>query len=232
MLRKPMSRSADGLTAYWVNRPISLLMSRYLVNTPFTPNHVTTFGLILGLLAAWFVSYGTWLEIALGGILLQVSSIIDGVDGELARMRLTSSHSGEWFDTICDDVINLSFLSGLGYATWSASGEQWIAYYTAGVVAISLTGVTQLYLELIRDGKASHNNVEWSFERGQTGPMTQVMVGFSWIAKRDTYTLLLMCLTVANLPGVTFWIMSVGALIVGGYTILEKLMGFAKAPQD
>ena len=224
MLRKPMARTADGLTSYWVNRPISLQMSKHLVNTPLTPNHVTAIALLLGLLAAWFVSYGSWFELALGGVLLQVSSIVDGVDGELARMRLTSSRFGEWFDTVSDTVVNISFLAGISHAAYQLSSASYVAYFGISTLVVTIIGVVIIYVDLIRAGKASHNSIEWDFEQGEKTFITRVFSGFALIAKRDTYTLILMCLTIANLPLVAFWVMSIGAMIIGLASVIQKTL--------
>ena len=225
-LRKPLSRNADGLTAYWINRPISLRMSKYLVNTPITPNHVTTIGLIMGLLAAWCVAQEGWLLLAVGGLLLQVSSIVDGVDGEIARMRLTSSHLGEWFDTICDDIINLSSLTALGYRCAAMTHLPFYLPLTRWGVVFTLCVVILIYIDLLKKGVASHDSIEWEFE-GKEGLINGLLSGFALIAKRDTYTLLIMLLVCANLPLIAFWIMWVGAVIVaigGLFHVLPQLL--------
>ena len=216
MLRKPLSRSADGLTAYFINRPISIEISTRLVNSPLTPNHITAIGLLMGLLAAFFVASGMgWWSLALGGFLLQASSVLDGVDGELARMRLTFSTSGEWFDTVCDDIINISFLLALGWLNYQLKVE--LAYWSAALIIAGLTSTTIVfwYYELIKSGLASHNHVEWGFEKAEKASVfAKIAIGFAWLAKRDSYTLILMLLTFFNLPLVAFVIMAAGASIV------------------
>jgi phosphatidylglycerophosphate synthase len=42
---------------------------------------------------------------------------LDGVDGELSRLRFESSKLGQWLDTISDDLAELCFLAGLTVST-------------------------------------------------------------------------------------------------------------------
>lgn len=229
-LRKPLSRGADGLTAYFVNRPISLAMSKYLVATPLTPNHVTTAALAMGLVGAWFAFQGTWMDLIWGGVLLQLSSIFDGVDGELARMRLTSSRFGEWYDTVCDDFINIAFMGGLGHASALQTGDASYVTLAWCSVGMGVLLASSMYADLIRAGAASHNSYEWGFE-AEDGPAPwyqPLVVGFAYIAKRDTYTLLMMLLLCANLPRVAFWIMFGGTTIIVSASYLQRLRGMLR----
>lgn len=222
-LRKPFGRGADGVAAYYINRPISLQISRLLVRSPLTPNHITFLGLLLGLVAALFVARGELLAFAVGGILLQASSIIDGVDGELARVRLTMSRSGEWFDTVADDVVNISFIVALGYGCSLYSGAN--AFTSIAIVTASLLAFAcfVLYRELIRSGVASHNHVKWAFE-GDSNPgiLRKAAIVFSYLAKRDLYTLIVALLLIVGTPTLAYFVM------VGGAQVLFLMMAGQK----
>jgi phosphatidylglycerophosphate synthase len=228
-LRKPLGRDADGLAAYYINRPISLRLSRLLVYSPLTPNQITAFALLVGVAGSWFAAGVEWWSVALAALLLQVSSVLDGVDGEIARLRMTSSTSGEWFDTVCDDVINVSFMGGLGYTAWARTGQDFYGSYTAVAVIAGTLLALVLYRELIRAGVASHNHLEWGFEKEdksetlQNPIVSKILVGFSYIAKRDSYTILLMLLLFADMPVAAFLIMATGTIIIFAGFVVQKL---------
>ncbi len=229
-LRKPLGRNADGLAAYYINRPLSLRISRALVDTAVTPNHVTALGLVVGLAAAALAAQGSYPCLLAAALLLQLSSVLDGVDGELARMRLAPSHAGEWFDTVCDDVINISFMAGLGLGCHAAAGGgPYLAVAGAGVVsAVAVTGF--LYRALLRDGLASHNHFRWGFEGqpargGLAGLLRPLLVGFAYLAKRDSYTVLLGALLALGLQRAALLIMSGGAVIIAAGTLGPVLLG-------
>lgn len=241
-LRKPLGRESDGLVAYFINRPMSLQISRLLANSPITPNMITAVGLIIGLLAAFLVAQGSYIYMVVGAVLWQTSSMLDGVDGELARMRLAPSHSGEWFDTIADDIINVSFLVGLGHGASVQSSNS--LYFTLALIVAVCMQVSLLwfYREFIKMGIASHNHYEWGFEKESKLAKTQavkpsplksiadkIATAFSWIAKRDFYTFLIMLMLIATLTKSAFFLMlagtafiTVGALIQLSLSALRK----------
>ena len=54
----------------------------------------------------------------LGGLLAQLSSILDGCDGEIARLKLLESKFGEFFDRVLDRYSDLFILTGLTFHTY------------------------------------------------------------------------------------------------------------------
>lgn len=226
-LRKPLSRSADGITAYYINRPVSLFMTRSLVKTAVTPNQVTSVGLVLGLAAAAMAATGQWMWAALGGLMLQLSSIVDGVDGEIARVKVVMSESGEWFDTVCDDIINIGFLGALGYGCFVREGLPYYLWLGGGGVGIGLLMVGLFYYNEVSQGIASHNDFEWGFERQNSfpAPLRTVLVVFSYLSKRDTFTLIFAGLLAANQLIWAFYIMLFGVCAVTIGLIFQVLFG-------
>ncbi|NQX99138.1 MAG: CDP-alcohol phosphatidyltransferase family protein [Flavobacteriales bacterium] len=83
------------------------ILAKALVNTPFTPIHVTFLFLIAGLNAIYFILHQDYLMAA---IFLVVKSIIDAADGELARLRHKPSYIGRYLDSIFDLILNFIIL--------------------------------------------------------------------------------------------------------------------------
>jgi len=100
----------DGLVSRYLNRPLSRPMARSLRPTPFTPNQVTAFTLLLAIATGAMVAAG-W-NIA-GGIAIQAVSVIDGVDGELARLRDRATRFGGVFDAVTDRYADAIILAGM-----------------------------------------------------------------------------------------------------------------------
>ena len=105
----------DGLVSRYLNRPFSRPAARALVPTPVTPNAVTIATTLLAFAAAVAVAAG-W-QIA-GGIAIHVSSVADGIDGELARLRGTASRFGGFLDTICDRYADAAIIGGMTVYAW------------------------------------------------------------------------------------------------------------------
>ena len=85
-----------------------------LVNTPVTPNHLTTVRLITGIAAcaAFAVDTGEW-DIW-GGCLWLFSAFLDRADGELARVSGKITPGGHKFDMFCDVTVTSLFFLGAG----------------------------------------------------------------------------------------------------------------------
>jgi len=100
----------DGLVSRYLNRPLSRPVARGLRPTPLTPNQVTTFTLLLAIATGAMVAAG-W-NIA-GGIAIQAVSVIDGVDGELARLKDRATRFGGVFDAVTDRYADAIMLAGM-----------------------------------------------------------------------------------------------------------------------
>ncbi|MFB6351902.1 MAG: CDP-alcohol phosphatidyltransferase family protein [Bradymonadaceae bacterium] len=105
----------DGPISRHLNRKISLAISRRLAPTAVTPNHMSIVTFAFGIAATIAVAGGGYAWFLAGAILYQLSSILDGVDGELARGKYEFSLFGEWIDTLCDNTKDILFYLGLGY---------------------------------------------------------------------------------------------------------------------
>src|SRR5439155_16689493 len=81
----------DGIVSRYLNRPISRPMARACAGTPLTPNSLTSITLLLAMAAAGCTAAGS--NIA-GGIGIQLASVFDGVDGELARLKNLATKFG------------------------------------------------------------------------------------------------------------------------------------------
>lgn len=108
------SAASDGPLAHWIDRRISLRISRWLVSrTRLRPNHITIIGTSTGLLAAALLAVGTYWASVAGTLLFLCTTIIDGCDGEVARLTFRESSFGEKFDVITDNIVHVAIFVGL-----------------------------------------------------------------------------------------------------------------------
>lgn len=110
-------KSNDGPVSRYLNRPISVMFSRRLANIDITPNQISLFSFLCSMLAAGLFAFGGYPTLLLGGFVAQFASVIDGCDGEVARLKFQSSHYGGWFDAVLDRYADAFLLFGL---TWHA----------------------------------------------------------------------------------------------------------------
>lgn len=94
-------KSSDGIIARHLNRKVSIRFSKFFlrVNPEISPNSISIFCFLLGILGGFFFFLSFPL---LAGIIIQMSSIIDGCDGEIARIKNKSSRFGAFLDSILD----------------------------------------------------------------------------------------------------------------------------------
>ena len=109
-------KALDGPVSKYINRKVSMRITYLIVkyNIPLTPNAVSliSFGIALSCLPLYVLGH-----VALAGIMAQLSSIIDGVDGELARAKEMVSKLGGFMDTMLDRYADLAILLGLSIYT-------------------------------------------------------------------------------------------------------------------
>ena len=128
ILARAASKPLDGLVSRSLNRRLSRSISLVLVRGGVSPAAVTaaSFALTLAAAAAVALAGRSAATLVAGGLLVQVASVVDGCDGEVARATLRASPQGAFLDSVLDrvgDVILLAALAvaaGTGTATWMA----------------------------------------------------------------------------------------------------------------
>lgn len=107
------SAETDALMARMVDRRLSWRLSLRLARLGVMPNHVTLANTALGLgCAAMLASVNYWVRLA-GAVLFLVSITLDGVDGELARLRMIESKLGARLDVLTDNLVHVAVFVGL-----------------------------------------------------------------------------------------------------------------------
>jgi phosphatidylglycerophosphate synthase len=109
--------ASDGPLARW-DRFASQWLSRRLVNTRLRPNHITIIGTTLGFVAAWCIARGNHGFDLLGTLLFLVTVVIDGSDGEVARLKFQESRFGGHFDVATDNLVHAAIFVALGIGAY------------------------------------------------------------------------------------------------------------------
>jgi len=161
LLNRLRDKANDGPVARHLNRPISAQLSRHLVNFDITPNQISMFSFVCSLLAAGLFALGGYVALLTGGVLAQFASIVDGCDGEVARLKYQSSRFGGWFDAVLDRYADAFLLFGL---TWHCLAEQangWVLLtgFMAIIGSFMLSYTADKYDNLMRDRIAASGNV-------------------------------------------------------------------------
>jgi phosphatidylglycerophosphate synthase len=107
LLYARLAKTNDGYLAR-LDRRLSLLLTRLMLPWPITPNQVTAASLALGLLGAWWLAAGSARVQLEGALLLWFCCLLDGCDGEIARLKHHETRWGGAFDLLADHAAHLA----------------------------------------------------------------------------------------------------------------------------
>ncbi|MDI6845090.1 MAG: CDP-alcohol phosphatidyltransferase family protein [Candidatus Saccharicenans sp.] len=151
--RKPQ----DGVIARIINRRISLFLTRHLIKIGVTPNQWSIFTLLVGLSGAVCLALGRQFIVP-GAILFELASIIDGSDGENARLTYRVSKTGGKLDIVGDAVTFVSFFAALPVGLYRTTGS--IIWIYLGIFTFaSMLGFYFLLIRYARKSGIGHNIV-------------------------------------------------------------------------
>ena len=177
-----VSKPTDGPVSRFLNRRISAPISRAIASScpGVNPNHVTIIIFLAFLTPVPLILKG---HLVLGGLLVEIASILDGVDGELARMLGKTSKTGAVLDSVLDRIVNISvYISTMLYMAWH---HPQAVELTLTLGSLALSGdmlVTYIHSKI----------------REVTGKHPVAIGGFPNIASRDVRLLLLSILIMAG----------------------------------
>ena len=134
-LDNPRDGFFDGL----LNRHLSRRLSLRLLPLSVTPNQVTVAALLLSLVGAACIALPGIAGPVLGALLLQLTAVLDCVDGEIARAKVLETEWGEWLDVTSDTLIHVATFLGIAVHAWPDLGRTtaWTlgALFTVGGLA-------------------------------------------------------------------------------------------------
>lgn len=177
----------------YLNRPLASLIVRLVYKTPITPNGLTFFSFFLGILGAYFLSRGKYIYFILGGIGIQLSSIMDCADGMLARSKNMCSEYGAHLDIFLDRIMDFSMIIGVSVGVYRALDNKTLLLLGFLAAGLYLLQVNLFYLT---------NSYLQRKEKGQTGEARAMML------------LAVMILAVANRLDIGIYLLLAEAVIV------------------
>lgn len=215
-----LGKTSDGYVACYLNRAVSTRLTGWLAETSVTPNMVSVVVLGLALGAAWFAAKGSALGFVLGCALYQGASMLDGTDGELARLKFLDSRQGAWLDTAIDQVGNHLFILAMGIglsrqpllSAEARSAYLWEGIFTTVGMAIAVAAVAR---HTRRTSRVAHFNefndaLRQDAEKG--GWLRRAFAAGVPVFRRDTYALVFVVLALAGFPALVLHFLTIGLL--------------------
>jgi len=215
-LFRSLTKPSDGPVSRLLNRPMSLSVTRLLLDTSVTPNQMTIVSTVIGAIGVYLVFLGGWGAVAAGAGLVHLQSVLDGTDGEIARLKFQTSRFGEWLDNVLDDQLNATYALALGFAASAASGRplwRWLAI--ASLVAITVYNVVLYHQLAVVHGSGNPFHFRWWFQKdgadltttfARPTPAMRVAAFFRALVRRDVFLLAFFGLALVDLvPVAVIW---------------------------
>ncbi len=151
ILLKQLKKPTDGPISKSLNRKISVMISLKLSHFNINPTHLTLISFFLAVLSGLFFFLGGYPKIVIGGFMAQLSSILDGCDGEIARLKFKQSKFGGYLDRVLDRYADSLIILGMTLACFRTIETIWVLlvgfFALTGSFMISYTAMQ--YDELI-----------------------------------------------------------------------------------
>jgi 1L-myo-inositol 1-phosphate cytidylyltransferase / CDP-L-myo-inositol myo-inositolphosphotransferase len=216
-------KPGDGLVSRWLNRPISQRITLVVLAIPGArPIHVTIVNAALALVMFAVTLRGGEAGLVLGGILFQTASILDGVDGEMARATFRTSKAGATLDSAVDIATNLLFVSALTvHLAWR--DHDVIGWVGGWAVTLSILG-GMLIAWRVRAGGGPLGFDLLKRSGRVRGAMDLIFWVVQTLTSRDCFAFLYMVLIVAGLERTALWIYAGVGTVWLPYVIVSLIL--------
>ncbi|MDR3341934.1 MAG: CDP-alcohol phosphatidyltransferase family protein [Treponema sp.] len=176
----PEKKQQDGIWTRFVLRPLSIPVTWVALRLRLSANAVSYISVIFSIGGGiLFSMQGFWLPLW-GAILLQVFSIFDCVDGNIARVTNTASPWGGWADAVMGFIAYTMVFLSTGMYVYHRTGWWPVLVITALTSSANL--LTRVAYQIYKNIEGEHAHGSVSFERklaenvGVTGFMMPALI--------------------------------------------------------
>lgn len=176
-----LGSSSDGGVDTYFNRPLGRFLSKVLIHTPVTPNQVTVVSAVIGLVSAWFFAQGThWAGLA-GALLLQLSALVDCVDGDVARVVFKESPIGKWLDIGLDQVVHVAVFAAIAIGLSQQASDVPVLWLGLSAVVGALISFPVVVRGRLLASKETDSRLEKFIDAASTRDFTVLLILLSVI---------------------------------------------------
>ncbi len=210
-----LTKPTDGWASRYLNRPISTRISRLLVYTNITPNQFTMITGLMAFIPVYFVLKGGYWNWLIGAAIYHLASVMDGVDGEIARMKMQHSKFGQWLDTIFDFSSMVAVLIALVISVQKPEHNQPFYIQNAGWAALiaAVGAILSIVVYNIRYKREGTFYIPYAYLSSESR-WAKALAKINNIGKRDFYIFLFLLLAVVGLFPFALVYVAVMAILV------------------
>lgn len=232
MLQRLNIKKEDNPVTKHVYRPLSKPLTQLLVRTPLTPNQISFAVGVLGVVGCWLTAQPGQAMLIWGAALIFFAGVLDGCDGEIARLKLVYSPLGAWIDTVVDEITTTGYFIGIALHAYRHNPEAWIGHsiwigtlaYVVTIYAIyyycivvAKVGGSQFYegeLEIAEGPGGIGLRVKKRSAKIQSKLLREVGAWLMYVKTRDFINLAALGLALLD----AYWVIYLGMLVGGVIT--------------
>lgn len=214
-LIRATGKASDGPVSRWLNRPISRRLSLLSLRLPgVRPFHATIATALLALAMFAALIFGGNPGLVLGGLLFHAASVVDGVDGEIARATFRASATGAMLDSAVDLATNIAFIFGLTVSLAMRDGP-YIAWVGGWGLGLFLAGLLLLAWRVRGSRAAFQLNLlkERYKSRFGSGLAGRLIEAGTIVTSRDFFALLFALMILAGAERAILYIFAAAASV-------------------
>lgn len=226
-LLRGLIKDSEGFMSRHVERKISLAITRRLVNTRITPNAMTIASVGIGLFGAFFFAAPRTSSHILGALLFWLHSVLDGCDGELARLRFAESRWGGLIDFWGDNAVHSAVFAAIAAGDYAREPRRAPLALAASAVGGTLLSAGLVYRKTMRaktaGGPLFTSVVGARLKEEGSGSIERIA---DQLARRD-FIYLVLALAVAGKSG---WFLRMGAIGAPLYFLVLAVLSLKNSP--
>jgi len=216
-LNRWLFKETDGIYSRF-NRKFSIPISRFLIRIGVTPNMVTIFTLLMSFVSGVFFAFGGYVNTLIGAAISHWASVLDGSDGEVARLTFQESDFGCWLETVCDHFYYVFVFSGMVIGMYRTSGS--LVYLIAGGL-LAFGTIMSIITTAYQRKSIAHNQPEKYLVKWQKkldAHQENFFLGFArrheFLIRRSFLPYAILFFALINLLEVMFFLIVFGANLV------------------
>ncbi len=231
----------DEWWSSFVTSPLAIFVNYFVVDYRWlTPNLITTFSFIIALIATIFIIIGGTTNFILAAIFIQISHILDCMDGQMARYRGTSSQLGNYFDKLTDHIKVIIWFGAMGYVAYYQTKDILPVFLAfAGVSFYSLRSYLKyviIYIEMTDDKEYLKKKFQEKYNK-ENGKKERAGLGYgllanvSWFIKEQkkiliftegVFVFMLSATLIFNIFMPMLWIFAISQIFYGLYRAWQR----------
>ena len=220
------NRVDDGFYSTFVVRKASKSLTRMALRFGLSPNAITGISFFIGIGAAVAFSMGSWPWLLAGAVLLQLSLIVDCVDGEVARATRNFTSLGAWLDASTDRVKEFAAYGGLAIGAARLGLDVW--WIAVVLIVIQTTRHVSDYdfarIQRLREATVPTVDIREPGD-GRDGPRSGLSIAMDASARMNRQSAVKWVKKVIHMPiGERWLLLSVLAITVGPAWALGGLL--------